>query len=232
METASIRIRPDYVRWDVPVSGVEGVNERCIELPLGVEVADPASPGWVLDAGCALLPAVNAYPGQWPIHAALVHLTQDITYEPCLPKPRGRSFVSADLRNLSLFADGAFARTVCLSTLEHVGFDNQQYGGATETCPETATAALRELLRVTKRTLLLSVPFTTGPEWQNGQWRYFTQASLSRLLWPVTSQGGDAQIRYYVDSPAGWSGPTKQPILDRSACREKVHQIAVVRVGR
>jgi SAM-dependent methyltransferase len=64
--------------------------------------------------------------------------------------------VVADVRDLP-FADGTFDVAVCISTLEHVGRDNQVYGLPAEQDPDGPLAALRELRRVSNR-LLLSVP--------------------------------------------------------------------------
>jgi hypothetical protein len=63
--------------------------------------------------------------------------------------------VQADLRRLP-FADDAFDVAFAISTLEHVGRDNTQYGlGAEE--GDTLDAALRELRRVAAR-VLVTVP--------------------------------------------------------------------------
>ncbi len=85
----------------------------------------------------------------------------------------GLSGVQADLRDLP-FDDGAFDITIAISTLEHVGRDNTQYGLAAER-GDSLDAALRELRRVSAR-LLVTVPTGAGellPEqavYEPGEW--------------------------------------------------------------
>ncbi len=220
-------IRPDVVRWGVPVYGIEGPNERCIELPLGIESAKLEDPGWVLDAGCALAPAMRTVPSQVTVRARIVHLTESIGSEECQSRGQLASYVSADLRDLSIFTDRAFDRVICLSTLEHVGLDNRQYGGTNDHCPETARMALLELWRVTKETLLLSVPVTSGPEWKNWKWRYFTEESLADLL-----SGFPTEVQFYTRGKSGWQGGLRAMSQSPVEGGERVTHIAVVKVIR
>jgi hypothetical protein len=67
----------------------------------------------------------------------------------------GVSSVKGDLRELP-FADAAFDVAIVISTLEHVGRDNTQYGLGAED-DESLAAALRELRRVAHR-VLVTVP--------------------------------------------------------------------------
>lgn len=67
----------------------------------------------------------------------------------------GVKSVQADLRELP-FEDEQFDVAIAISTLEHVGRDNTQYGLDAEE-NDTLDAALRELRRVAKR-LLVTVP--------------------------------------------------------------------------
>lgn len=71
----------------------------------------------------------------------------------------GLRSVQADLRDLP-FADAAFDVAIAISTLEHVGRDNTQYGLQAED-EDSLDAALRELRRVTER-LLVTVPTGEG----------------------------------------------------------------------
>ncbi|HKT43175.1 MAG TPA: methyltransferase domain-containing protein [Gaiellaceae bacterium] len=67
--------------------------------------------------------------------------------------------VIADVRSLP-FEDGAFDRVLCVSTLEHVGFDNSVYGLDAARGENGHEDALRELRRVlaSDGRLLVSVP--------------------------------------------------------------------------
>jgi hypothetical protein len=71
----------------------------------------------------------------------------------------GLRSVQGDLRNLP-FPDGAFDVAIAISTLEHVGRDNTQYGLDSEE-GDSLDDALRELRRVTER-LLVTVPTGDG----------------------------------------------------------------------
>lgn len=227
-----VTLRPDRVKWDVPIApedALNEVNERCIELPLGDDVAALGSPGRVLDAGCALLPLVNLAPaGKAPI-AQIVHLTQNIASESCVMRGTQASYVSGDLRDLSLFADRVFDRVICLSTLEHVGFNNQQYGGLDEDKPESVWQAVRELWRVTKDVLFVTVPVhRTG--FGNGRWRYFTFEGLTQLV--QTCAPCVADLRYYVHGPQGWYGGTPRAFPCVAAPSSKPEQIACLKLTR
>lgn len=72
----------------------------------------------------------------------------------------GVTSVQADLRALPFHA-GEFAAAIAISTLEHVGRDNTQYGLEDESDGDSLDAALRELHRVSSR-LLVTVPTGEG----------------------------------------------------------------------
>jgi len=72
----------------------------------------------------------------------------------------GLEGVQADLRSLP-FRDGEFGLAFAISTIEHVGLDNTQYGLGRESDGDSLDAALRELRRVTER-LLVTVPTGEG----------------------------------------------------------------------
>jgi SAM-dependent methyltransferase len=122
-----------------------GVDERPIEIPWCL--ARVRAGERVLDVGYAF-----AEPAYLEALAALGGVTGVDLVAADVPGVTG---VQADLRELP-FADGAFDLAIAISTLEHVGRDNSQYGlGAEE--GDTLDAALRELRRVTRR-LLVTVP--------------------------------------------------------------------------
>jgi len=122
-----------------------GVDERPIEIPWCLaRVRDGEH---VLDVGYAF-----AEPTYLEGLAALGNVTGVDLVERDVPGVRG---VQADLRELP-FEDDEFDTAIVISTLEHVGRDNTQYGlGAEES--DSLDAALRELRRVAKR-LLVTVP--------------------------------------------------------------------------
>jgi SAM-dependent methyltransferase len=124
-----------------------GTDERPIEIPWCL--ARYAGEQRVLDVGYAF--AERAYlAGLVGLHAP--QLTGVDLVAADVP---GLASVVADLRSLP-FENDAFDLAIAISTLEHVGRDNTQYGlGAEE--GDTLDAALRELRRVAAR-VLVTVP--------------------------------------------------------------------------
>jgi hypothetical protein len=122
-----------------------GVDERPVEIPWCL--ARVRNGERVLDVGYAFAE---------PTYLAGLGELGDVTgVDLVLADVPGVKSVQADLRELP-FADGEFDVAIAISTLEHVGRDNTQYGlGAEE--DDTLDRALRELRRVCKR-LLVTVP--------------------------------------------------------------------------
>ena len=129
-----------------------GVDERPIEIPwcLARYGGEPS----VLDVGYAF--AEPAYiVGLLGLGAPSLTGVDLVAAE--VPGLRG---VQADLRQLP-FGNGEFDVAIAISTLEHVGQDNSQYGLGVEHDDGSLDAALRELRRVSSR-LLVTVPTGTG----------------------------------------------------------------------
>jgi SAM-dependent methyltransferase len=134
------------------LSAAAAVDERPIEIPWCL--ARYAGERRVLDVGYAFAePAYLA--GLLGLGAAELTGVDLVTRE--VPGLEG---VQADLRKLP-FEDGAFELAIAISTLEHVGRDNTQYGLADEQDTDSLDAALRELRRVAER-LLVTVPTGEG----------------------------------------------------------------------
>jgi SAM-dependent methyltransferase len=135
-----------------------GLDERCVEYP------------WCLSnlpGGAAVLDAGSVLNHRYILdHQALATATLHIlTLAPEREAQwqRGISYLYGDLRDIPI-RDDFYDVIVCLSTLEHVGLDNEAYTGDP---PEAGdhrgdfTLAIRELRRVLRPggTLLLSVPY-------------------------------------------------------------------------
>jgi len=129
-----------------------GVDERPIEIPwcLARYSGEPS----VLDVGYAFAEAAYLV-GLLGLHAPTLTGVDLATAD--VPGLRG---VQADLRDLP-FGDAEFDVAIAISTLEHVGRDNSQYGLAAEHDDASLEAALRELRRVSAR-LLVTVPTGAG----------------------------------------------------------------------
>ena len=210
-----------------PEAPIDGQNERCIEVPLGLELLQLEQPGWVLDAGCAMN-------GRLPEggRAQVIHLTQNIESEQGHASGGKRSYVSADLRNLRIFATCAFDRAVCISTLEHVGLDNSGYKAAAESDPDSMLDAVRELCRVTTRDLLITVPFHAS-EQQCTRWRFLTPKDLALMIHLGLARGFKADTRYYARNDKGWYGGGLAPVpANENGFPNSVNAIAAMRLTR
>jgi hypothetical protein len=127
-----------------------GVDERPVEIAWCLARVQPEER--LLDVGYAF--AERAY------LAALGELGDVTGVDLVLADVPGVKSVQADLRDLP-FRDEEFAVATAISTLEHVGRDNTQYGVESEADGDTLEAALRELRRVAGR-LLVTVPTGDG----------------------------------------------------------------------
>jgi len=212
---------PERVAWGTRNEvGLQSGNERCIELPLALEFMALDTPGRVLDAGCALnghLPAEHV--------AEVFHLSQSLHGE---ARPRGNrvtSYIAADLRQLSgLFCPGAFHRGVCISTLEHVGMNNQGYGGTVEHDPDSQLDALDAFVEVCD-TWLITVPYRTEPV-DHRKWRHWGPETITQVLkeYPRT------EARYWALVDGLWVGGGSAPLIpDDDRHTDRVHQIVAIR---
>jgi hypothetical protein len=176
---------------------------------LAIEVLRLTEPGRVLDAGSAL----NGHIQDIPLTASVTHLTQNIVSEKLYSSPRyPMSYVSGDIRDLRMYRNGAFDRTVCVSTLEHVGLDNTGYHGAVESSPASAALAVDELCRVTQDALLITVPYAEPPV-RHPQWRFFGATDVAHLARTLrTMWNFRVDVRYYAKCDGGWYGGEPDPV--------------------
>ncbi len=155
---------------------------------------------------------------------------------------RGVSYSFADLRCLP-FRDAWFDTVVCLSTLEHVGMDNECYGAPGDRAPdpdEELAAAARELRRVTRPggRIMLSVPF--GRREDHRWFRQLDGEDLGRLTEVFRSDHVGEAIYQYTQQ--GWMASTREraaaaryrdftqdpsPVSDRAAAARAVACVCV-----
>jgi SAM-dependent methyltransferase len=169
-------------------------DERAIEIPWALGRARGAKR--VLDAGSAF--AAPAY------LAALVALGADEVVAVDLARVTipGLRAVVADLRDLP-FEDGSFDIAVCISTIEHVGFDNTVYGIGAERDEEGMAAALAELRRVLAPDGRLVVTVPTGAHEEHG---WFVQLEPDEWRATFTAAGFDTtEEETYALGPEGWA---------------------------
>src|SRR5689334_15926510 len=119
-----------------------GVDERPVEIPWCLARLRPGEK--VLDVGYAFAePAYLEALGELGGVTGVDLVTREVP---------GIESVEADLRKLP-FPDSSFDAAIVISTLEHVGRDNTQYGLEAED-DDSLAAALRELRRVAVRVLV------------------------------------------------------------------------------
>jgi SAM-dependent methyltransferase len=135
------------------------LDERCVEYPWLFAQFD-TQPERILDAGSALNHAFLLDRPIWT--GKKLHILTLAPETQCYWE-RGISYLFEDLRQIPV-RDNYYDTVVCISTLEHVGFDNRQFTGAgtcEENRPEDFVLAVREMRRTLKPSgrLLLTVPF-------------------------------------------------------------------------
>jgi hypothetical protein len=218
-----------------------GVDERPVEIPWCLARLEPAER--VLDVGYAF-----AEPAYLEGLGALENVTG---VDLVLADVAGITPVQADLRNLP-FEDGAFDVAIAISTLEHVGRDNTQYGLDAED-DDSLDRALRELNRVARR-VLVTVP--TGehelrPEqsvYAPGEWiDRFERAGFVVFedeLYELTEEGWRSVVELGAGTRYGERGPGASAVLCaelrprtlgeriRLAVRDRRHRDDVRRVTR
>ncbi|HWH11941.1 MAG TPA: class I SAM-dependent methyltransferase [Solirubrobacteraceae bacterium] len=132
-----------------------GTSERVIEVPWVLGRIDLASSPEILDTGSAFAPHAYRRLLRRVAGATRLHLADLVDCD--IP---GASAHRADIRALPFAAD-RFDVVICISTLEHIGLDNDQYGIPKEDQVAGGDlVALRELGRVVRSAgrLLVTVP--------------------------------------------------------------------------
>jgi SAM-dependent methyltransferase len=181
------------------------LDERIVEIPW--VLAKLPSTGPVLDAGSALnhptilervMPQIESL--------TITTFTEEETHPEL-----GPSYVQADLRSLP-FDDCSFETVVCVSTLDHVGMDNSEYGateGRSDDPDGEVAIALHELRRVLRPAgrLLVTVPY--GLPEDHGWCRTFDQRGLHAIAAAFGDDRPDLAV--YAHSHRGWnrSSPEK-----------------------
>lgn len=208
-----------------------GLDERVVEYPW---LLSRGVGGRVLDAGSTLNHA-HILDRVLP-HVDALHIVT-LAPEPTAFVDRGVSYLFADLRELPL-RDAQYDVVISLSTLEHVGMDNTQYGGPAARAADPAgevALACRELLRVARpgARLLVTVPY--GRREDHRWFRQFDADDVERfarslgasrvetVVYAYTARGWqvsdlraarDASYRDYLADP--------RPVGDRAAAARAV----------
>ncbi len=161
--------------WSAPRTGrsTAGMDERVVEIPW--VLSRYRGERRVLDVGTAWsLPVYKSALeslGIPELHGV------DLVVKPV----SGVMMTRADVRQLP-YADGVFDLVICISTLEHIGLDNTEYGTSGRRQVDGDLLAMREFRRVLspKGRLLITVPF--GLREQLDWLRQYDQAQWDELI--------------------------------------------------
>jgi SAM-dependent methyltransferase len=163
----------------------------------------------VLDTGTAYAPPVY--------HRLLYRLDAEVDGADLVPfdVPGVRPTV-ADLRELP-FEDGEFDVTLCVSTLEHIGMDNEAYfDSAGEQIDEQGDLrALRELGRVTRRGGRVLVTVPGGPDESYGWLRQYSPEGFTRLAEAAGLRAERLDL-YAHDPGVGWRHVPPEDLRERT----------------
>ena len=202
-EFERVRLLDDAVAWAAAqrragarprgLQAPAGTDERPIEIPWCL--ARYAGERRVLDVGYAF--------AEPPYLAGLLGLgAPELTgVDLAVRDVPGLRSVEADLRALP-FGDESFDAIFCISTLEHVGRDNTQYGLPAEDDDPSLDAALGELRRVLARSGRLLVTVPTGEPQQLGD-----QVQLEPQAWVERFEHAGLLVfedELYELGPGGW----------------------------
>lgn len=177
-----------------------GIDERCIEYPWLVSQL-PEGQAALLDAGSTLN---HEYLLTLPVLREKKTTILTLSPEAKCFWTLGVSYLFHDLRDIPV-RDAYFDTIACISTIEHVGFDNSFYTGSSRSDVVSGDfrSALGELNRVLKRggTLFLTVPFG-----RHQQFSEFQQFDRKLLCEAVASFGAATAVveRFYRYSAEGW----------------------------
>jgi SAM-dependent methyltransferase len=193
-------------RGALPPGFGTGFDERVVEYPW---LASRALGGTVLDAGSVLNHThvlTRLRPRMDDLH--IVTLAPEENAYPQLHV----SYLFADLRDLPI-ADESYDRVVSVSTLEHVGMDNDYYGtpgGVAEDPQAELLAAVAELRRVLKPGGDLYVTVPVGEPDRFAWVRALSPAEIDQLVERFDPAG--LAIDYFRHSPDGWQVSDREGI--------------------
>lgn len=195
-------------RQPLPPGHGAGLDERCVEYPWALSHLKPG-PERLLDAGSALN---HPWLLELPVFTGKGLHILTLAPEPYCAWNAGFSYLFADLRDIPI-RDGYYERIFCISTLEHVGFDNSVYAGEAHRqrgAPDEYKRALRELKRVLAPggELLVTLPFGRREDLVLAQ--QFDSALLAELL--DAFDPAEAEKTFYRYGLHGWQ------LSDEAAC--------------
>lgn len=179
-----------------------GYDERCVEYPWLFANISP-NLMTILDAGSTLN---HAFLLEHPsLESKKLHILTLFPETNCFWH-RGVSYLYDDLRRIPMISE-LYDAIVCISTLEHVGYDNSVYTGDRayqEHAENHYILAVQEMHRVLKPggALFLTVPY--GRRQDLGWSRQFDEGMLKSAINAFGPTTVEVQVSYYRYEQTGW----------------------------
>ena len=188
-----------------------GVDERCIEYLWLFAHLDDGS-GLILDAGSTL--NHDFILDQAILRQKFIHILTLAPEGNCFWH-KGISYLFGDLRDIPI-RDGYYDTIACISTLEHVGFDNTYFSESQvhkEHRTEDFLLAMRELGRVLKSggSLLLTVPFGAHHCYETFQ--QFDRKILHQAV-EAFGKASEVEETFFRYTPSGWEEAIAEECAD------------------
>ena len=191
-----------------------GIDERCVELPWSVSHL-LAGEEKVFDAG-------SSFNHSFVLNQEIFK-EKEVSIMTLAPEndnflEKRISYFYGDLRKVPI-VDNYFDKILCVSTLEHIGFNNINYSKVEkfrEFKKDDYLKTVRELVRVLKigGSLFVTVPY--GKYTDFGWFQQFDQDKLSTML-NIFDKIGVSRVVFYKYLNSGWK------LSDRIECSECVY---------
>lgn len=193
-----------------PPSGAatHGASERVIEVPWVLGRLDIAHSPEVLDTGSAFAPHAYRRLLRGIAGMCCLHLADLVDCD--IP---GATSHHADIRALP-FGEERFDTVICISTLEHIGMDNREYGINSERQQAAGedVRTLRELGRVVRTDGSLYVTVPAGCDADHGSFRQYSPATWRS----VVAQAGlvHRELDFFAHrSSTGWEAVEPEEVV-------------------
>ncbi|MCS4538187.1 MAG: class I SAM-dependent methyltransferase [Thaumarchaeota archaeon] len=182
------------------------VNERIIEYPWVLEQIKMRKEGKILDVGCGWPGLLSSYLLSKGYDAYGLDIMQ------CNTLPRDRFFLS-DARKTNL-PDASFDTIILLSTLEHIGSDEE----------EDDLKTMHEMSRLLKKggALLFTTPFAA--KYSNRGQRFFSEERLEK----ITKFFKVLNKRHFIQKGSKWTEVSMDDAEGATWNYTGVHSIAIV----
>jgi SAM-dependent methyltransferase len=183
-------------------------SERVVEIPW--ILSRYQSEGRVLDIGSAFALALYIR------YLRQLHIPELHGVDLGAARVGGMTMARADVRHMP-YEDAYFDLILCVSTLEHIGRDNVNYGVGVSDDARGDYVALAEMRRVLSPTgrILITVPF--GRPGDYGWFKQFDLASFDDLLNETRLTAEELSVYGY--SASGWA-KVRDPSTQRGGYRE------------